>query len=402
MLRPLLQRLFLFAVAVAFAAVGLRPAGSDAQTTATPSAGDQPAAADASDADVSDADLYTLPDGATEEDAAAQLTKVQRNAPETNSVEAIQANLNKVIGFADQILARDYSDAMVQNTAALKYSVFNALQQLGDADALDRRAAWVKSMQASDDETKANVGNGFAALEPVVALAFVPNADEAAWREAVQPSVEMVSQAAADGRELSPFELEIVMAVSEMLDGPAPKSVAGPAFESFAAAFAKSSDPRLQQAAEMFAATGRKLSLPGSPIVIEGQTLDGDAFDIQKDYAGKVVLVDFWATWCGFCIEAFPQMKKVYADRQADGFEIVGVNLDDTREVVFEFLDTNPLPWTNIQVLDGPDGKHANARRYAVSGIPFLVLVGKDGKVISTTVTPETLDAMVAEALAVE
>ena len=359
------------------------------------------AAAQAATADeASSADeAYTLPEGASEQRAGEIITKAQRQLTMTSKPDQIVANFRKMMGLLDETISRDYSDATIQNAASLKFSLYNALRQLGEKDALAERATWVRGLAESERPVDRTIASGFAALDPVISLAMTSQTDVDRWRAAVQPTLDLVDKAGREQRDLEPFELEIVMAVAEMLDGPAPQEVAGPAFAKLGQSLAKSDDPRLQRAAEMLAATGRRYSLPGSKMVITGTTLDGEEFSLQDDLAGKVVVVDFWATWCGFCIEAFPEMKKVYAAKKDDGFEIVGVNLDENRKLVDDFLDKTPLPWTNIQNLDAEGGPHPNARRYAVSGIPFLVLVGRDGRVISTEVSPENLGQLVDVAL---
>ena len=71
----------------------------------------------------------------------------------------------------------------------------------------------------------------------------------------------------------------------------------------------------------------RRLTLLGNEMKIEGKLLDGKAFDWSK-YAGKVVLVDFWATWCGPCLAEIPKMRKCYDLYHDKGFEIVGISCD--------------------------------------------------------------------------
>ena len=149
-----------------------------------------------------------------------------------------------------------------------------------------------------------------------------------------------------------------------------------------------------------------RLELVGKPFVVEGLLLDGQPFDWSA-YAGKVVLVDFWATWCGPCIEEMPNIKKNYEQFKDAGFEVVGVNLDTDVEQTKQFLSLQELPWTSVtsqEVIDGkadPDdfSKLPMAAKCGVDGIPFLVLVGKDGKVDSLHVRGSKLKTRLTQLL---
>ena len=93
---------------------------------------------------------------------------------------------------------------------------------------------------------------------------------------------------------------------------------------------------------------------------------------------GKVVYVDFWASWCGPCKQSFPWMNEMQAKYGARGLQIVGVNVDGTSEEARKFLATTPAKFTIAF-----DPKGATPRQYGIKGMPSSVLVGADGKVIA-------------------
>lgn len=116
-------------------------------------------------------------------------------------------------------------------------------------------------------------------------------------------------------------------------------------------------------------------------------------------YKGKVVLVDFWATWCVLCQVELPNVIATYKRHHADGLEIIGVSLDSDRGRLDEFLKQNDgMNWQ--QIFDGQGWNNKLAVKYGVEDLPFNVLVGPDGRIIGKGLSGEKLEAAVAGALA--
>jgi thiol-disulfide isomerase/thioredoxin len=92
---------------------------------------------------------------------------------------------------------------------------------------------------------------------------------------------------------------------------------------------------------------------------------------------GKVVYVDFWASWCGPCRQSFPWMNEMQAKYGPRGLQIIGVNLDAKRDDADKFLAQTPAKFTLAF-----DSKGDSPRAYGVKGMPTSVLIGADGKVI--------------------
>jgi thiol-disulfide isomerase/thioredoxin len=115
-------------------------------------------------------------------------------------------------------------------------------------------------------------------------------------------------------------------------------------------------------------------------IVIAGRTVANAAFT-STSMKGKVVLVDFWATWCGPCKEQLPALKKLYADYHGKGLEIVGVSCDSDDAKVTAFTKQNEMPWVQLRELSQNDRElwHPVATKFGVEQIPAMFLVDKKG-----------------------
>lgn len=117
----------------------------------------------------------------------------------------------------------------------------------------------------------------------------------------------------------------------------------------------------------------------GKPAIeFTARTLEGETISLS-DYRGKVVLLDFWATWCGPCLAELPNVKRVYEKYGAEGFVVIGVSLDIDRRKLERFVREHDIRWP--QVYDGRGWENDVARLYGVVAIPATLLLDKNGNV---------------------
>lgn len=124
--------------------------------------------------------------------------------------------------------------------------------------------------------------------------------------------------------------------------------------------------------------------------------LDGKAVSIEA-YRGKVLLLDFWAVWCGPCVAEMPNVKIIYEKYKDKGFDILGISLDNDETRLRNFLIENEIPWR--QVFSGKGWDSPLVKKYGIYGIPNMWLIDKEGKLISHQARGDALERMVVEAL---
>jgi len=133
------------------------------------------------------------------------------------------------------------------------------------------------------------------------------------------------------------------------------------------------------------------------PPALDVDDIDGNLVSLD-DYADKVVLIDFWATWCGPCLSELPNVLDVYEQYHDQGFEIVGVSLDSSVDSLRTFLEEHEITWR--QICDEQSWSGPLVDRYRVNGIPTMILVGRDGLIVSLRARGSTLGDLVEEELA--
>lgn len=125
-------------------------------------------------------------------------------------------------------------------------------------------------------------------------------------------------------------------------------------------------------------------------------TPEGTKLSLSQ-FKGKVVLVDFWASWCGPCRKENPNVVRIYNENHPKGFEILSVSLDKSKEKWIEAIKADGLTWNHVSDLGY--WQSAVVPLYNISGIPFTVLVDKEGNIAAKGLRGSELEQKVAELL---
>ena len=157
----------------------------------------------------------------------------------------------------------------------------------------------------------------------------------------------------------------------------------------------KLGNPKLAKAYQLKAEP--RPELIGKP-VSDFSAVDLDDKSISlADYRGKVVLLNFWATWCGFCTLEMPNVKRIYDIYKDQGFNVIGVSLDNEESELQGYLKQKDISWR--QIFDLARGENSLMQQYGIGGVPEPWLIARDGTLISTDARGALLEHLVSEAL---
>ncbi len=307
-----------------------------------------------------------------------------RSAGETENAADLKAAADELIEKAATI------DSIAENALNLCGEISNFDEELGKTT-LDKIIAAFKN---SDNLLRRDLAENFAAVkERDLLISKYREALEAKDADAMKAVADELIEKAATVDAIATLAQSFCDAIARF-----DEELGKATFKKITAAFKNSDNPLRKRLAESFAGKERFDNLVGNDVLVEGLFLDGKEIN-WDEYRGKVVLIDFWATWCGPCRAEIPNVRALYEKYHDAGFEVVGYSVDDDLDALREFEENEKLPWKTMSEKMSTDKKNDQgepvyknlSEYYGVGSIPTMILVGTDGKAIDTEARGEHL-----------
>ncbi len=381
---------FQLALAAAMSLAQEEPAAKPAAQAAT----NEDESGDATEKEGEEPDPFAFAADASVADLIKFIDKTKRMTPPKRDAKSVSEFARKlfpaIIAAADAILAQSDADEDQAKALTEKFAAYGILSRYHPPASQDLKELAAKYAEdARPAIAKIAVGHNLSSK-----ASSIRSVTE---QEAKDLAAEVLSYLERFGLDKATYSTTSSVARSL---GYKHSEIAANLYEAMVPYFEKSDDQALRERAESTMGAARRLRLLGNTMELQGLTADGKEFD-WSIYKGKVVLVDFWASWCGPCLGELPNMKKNLELYGEKGFDIVGINMDSTRAAFEKCVNDRDIPWANIVCEEeGKTGWSAPmATYYGVTAIPTAILVNQEGKVVSLAARGRELDKALAELL---
>lgn len=310
--------------------------------------------------------------------------------PAGKSEEEIIAHQKKIFRTVnqaiDKVLTLEMTDAQAQEGHFYRLQALQYLQQLGEPAAGEKFNQAIAAAIADPRPSVSEIGMKF---HIELGLGMWPKLNEQQRSGLIDTVVTFVSRGTPDQSKLQMI-MAVVDYVGDMRGG---EVYAKRLLDATIPLYKSSGNEDLLSIVPLLEGIARRMALPGNPIEVSGTLLDGSQFNWES-YRGKVVLVDFWATWCGPCRAEVPNVLKLYQAYHDKGFEVVGISLDEKPEQAEAYIKQTGIPWVTLfnQEESQRGWEHPLATYYGVTGIPRAILVDQAGNVLSMRARGKNLE----------
>lgn len=296
---------------------------------------------------------------------------------------------------ADRVVNGPADDRQKIKAIEFKLRSLKLLDGLDDANARSAADAYLAKVRNDENPALAIAGLRLHLTERLAQWRMLPESEKSATLDELR---EVVSRDAPNNDPVLIEKLRLLTFVADVLgDTPDRQRILDlieplmPRFEALRA----EADPGSAELKKLAALEGvvRRLNLPGQPIEVEGTLLSGETLHWES-YRGKVVLIDYWATWCGLCNAELPNVRRLHRKYADQGFEVLGVCLNDEKQPVVRFLEKQNLRWPMLfgHRKESRGWNHPMVGKYGIFDLPRAILVDRQGRVVHTNARGEKLE----------
>jgi len=332
---------------------------------------------------------FVIPEGKTAAELVESVHKqLAENKPKLGSSDEV---VTKYIAEAsvflrdmgDKIIALKPEDAILQDAYKMKFEGLEHLANEGDPQAVKNVEDFLEEVDRVLPETQLAKLVRTLDLERKATVFLEKEPTEENFKKLFKEVKTLIAQKPVDFLpQIALIFVEVAKQAEEKLNQ---KGLADKTCSELTADLKAVRHESLQPVITRIETVQRRLNLIGQEVKFEGIMLDGKKFDV-KSLRGKVVLVDFFASWCVPCLEELPNVQAAYEKYHDKGFEIVSIGVDfgDPNEVrnLKRLVESKKIPWTVLSdELTVKEKMPSIGEYYGVDAIPEMFLVDKEGKV---------------------
>jgi thiol-disulfide isomerase/thioredoxin len=324
-------------------------------------------------------DPFAVPDGSPEEllEYVEGLMDVRPKSNDMAGFAEYRKNIGQaMVTAADGILAKTPTDEQAKKAVFLMLNGLTTLESTGDAAAAERLQGLPAELEKAGLSKFVRMAKSFP-LQGRLKRARRMQPDE------IKQLIGEVEAFLGDG-PMQAEDVNMAMRAGMMAEDVGDNEWAGEVCKRLGMMISENEDKSIASMGAKLIGVGRRMNLVGNEMPLEGVTLEGEPLDWSK-YEGKVVLVDFWTTWCGPCIQEIPNIRQNYDAYHNRGFDVIGISVDRDREALVSFMNEHEEPWVVLcdrDLAESPTGEMM-ADRYGIFSIPTMALIGTDGKVVT-------------------
>ncbi len=324
--------------------------------------------------------VFPIPDG-TADELFKFVGEIAQQKPEGYSEQEMIIHQSRfartVVLVTDKVLGMKPTDEQILQSHYFKLRALHMLFELEEPGAQQKLKKAVAAARSSKHSNVASLGFNFWIESQLAQWPALNNRQKKSF-------VDVIVDGIADRNPVQVNQVQMVISIANELNELESSKLALLLIKRVLPRLKKSKDQQVQRKVARLEGTARRLNLMGQKMELKGILLDGQPLDWES-YRGKVVLVDFWATWCGPCRSEVPNILKQYDAYHDKGFEVLGISLDSEREEADAYIKQAEIPWATVFSEDPQQRswEHPMAVYYNVNAIPQAILCDREGRVVS-------------------